>query len=144
MAEPEQLYDAFYEAYLLLDDNQRRFFRPYELSSARYHALLRIQQVPGVSLSELSKYLLCTKGNTTRIVRALEEKGYLTRQVDQTDSRALCLHVTETGEALLQQVTAAYHEFKSSGFGRLPLTDREALRQGLSALSGNLRNMLRS
>jgi DNA-binding MarR family transcriptional regulator len=139
----EQLYSAFYEAYLLLDDNERHFFNRYEMSSARYHALLHIQQSPGLSLRELSDYLLCTKGNTTRIVKSLELQGYLTRQVDQTDSRALCLHVTAKGQALLQQVTSAYHEFKSSCFGKLMPAEQDVLMQNLSSLSSHLRANLR-
>jgi DNA-binding MarR family transcriptional regulator len=144
MIQVEQLYSAFYEAYLLLDDNERHFFNRYEMSSARYHALLFIQQSPGLSLRELSDHLLCTKGNTTRIVKGLELQGYLTRQVDQSDSRALCLHVTAKGQAILQQMTKAYGEFKLSCFGKLTPGEQDVLQQHLLVLSSHLRANLRS
>lgn len=142
MTQVEQLYSALYEAYLLLDDNERHFFIKFGMSGARYHALRHIQQSPGLSLRELSDYLLCTKGNTTRIVRSLETQGYLTRQVDQSDSRALCLHVTEKGQALLQQITSAYIEFKIACFGKLTTSEQDALLQNLASLSEHLRTIL--
>lgn len=144
MAPVEQLYSSFLEIYILLDDNERHFFGRYSLSSARYHALLHISDAPGLSLRELSDFLLCTKGNTTRIVKSLESHGYLTRHVDQEDSRALCLYLTEKGQALLEQVRLAYREFKAACFGNLTPAEQEVLSRIFAQQKRHLRARLHS
>ncbi|MFZ6030405.1 MAG: MarR family winged helix-turn-helix transcriptional regulator [Chloroflexota bacterium] len=140
----EQLYASFLEVYILLDDNERHFFGRYGLSSARYHALLHISEAPGLSLRELSDFLLCTKGNTTRIVKSMEAHGLLTRQVDQDDSRALCLYLTEKGHALLEEVRLAYREFKAACFGNLTPSEQEVLSRIFAQQKRHLRARLRA
>ena len=144
MSQVEELYTLFLETYLLLDDNERHFFDQYDLSSARYHALWHIQKSPGLSLRELSSLLLCTKGNTTRIVKSLEAEGYLTRQVDQDDNRVLCLNLTAKGQTLLGEVAQAYQEFRQACFGKLSFDEQGSFRFNLLRLNEYLRARLQS
>ena len=73
------------------------FFQNITLSQARFYALVFVYQNPGISLTELSEHLLCTKGNTTRILKSLEKEQYLIRETDKTDRRAFQLVLSEIG-----------------------------------------------
>lgn len=117
------LYDLLAKTSLLLQDGDRRFFQGFGLSQARYYALLHVQKDPGISLTELSRRLLCTKGNTTRILASLTEGGLLSRTVDPQDQRAYHLEISARGQELFDQVRAAYQHFNQERF--TALTDRQ-------------------
>jgi DNA-binding MarR family transcriptional regulator len=112
----EKIYSALVRSQMLLSESEDRFFEQYRLGKTRYYALLHIEQNPGISLSKLSKLLLCTKGNTTRIVKGLEQEGYIARRADPKDNRAQCLLLNEAGEKLLKDATHAYQAHKQSHF----------------------------
>ncbi len=116
MNQAEKIYSALVRSHMLLSESDDRFFERYHLGKTRYYALLHIYQQPGISLSKLSKRLLCTKGNTTRIVRGLEQEGTIARQADPHDNRALRLLLTEQGEKLLEDASCAYQAHKQSLF----------------------------
>lgn len=114
-----QLYDLFIKTYLLLSDGDRRFFLRYQLSQARYYALIHIHNEPGITLTELSKRLLCTKGNTTRILNSLEQDGLLIRQLDAYDKRAFQLKLSDIGNLKLSQVKSDYQKMNKDRFNSL-------------------------
>lgn len=138
MAQIERTHALFIEAYLLWDDVERRFFSQYELSSTRYHALLHVVQEPGLSLRQLSDFLLCTKGNTTRIVRGLESQGYLERKTDLRDGRALHLYTTPEGAQLLETIQVSYQDFKDQCYAGLNPVQQEAFSSLLSQWNTHL------
>jgi DNA-binding MarR family transcriptional regulator len=115
----EKIYYALVRSQMLLSESDDRFFEQYRLGKTRYYALLHIEQNPSISLSVLSKLLLCTKGNTTRIVKGLEQDGYIARQANPKDNRAQCLLLNEAGLKLLKDATHAYQAYKQSLFACL-------------------------
>ena len=114
-----QLYNLFIKTYLLLSDGDRRFFLRFQLSQARYYALIHIHNEPGITLTELSKRLLCTKGNTTRILNSLEQDGLLIRQLDAYDKRVYQLKLSESGDLKLSQVKSDYQKLNKDRFNSL-------------------------
>jgi DNA-binding MarR family transcriptional regulator len=137
MKNADDLYDQLIKCNLLLADGDRQFFSKYQLTPARFYALKHIQADSGLSLSELSNRLLCTKGNATRILRAMENDGLLLRRADPTDQRAYRLELTEQGKALFDEVCVAYQQFNTSRFG---LEDEYTLRQ----LTGTIQKLNRN
>lgn len=118
-----QIYDVLMENYLLLVESDRQFFARFHLSQVRYFALLHISENPEISLTELSKKLLCTKGNTTRIIQGMVTDNLLTVTKDQDDQRAMKLNLTEKGKHLLQLVKREFDEFNQfrfNGIGTIP------------------------
>ncbi|HDQ34704.1 MAG TPA: MarR family transcriptional regulator [Chloroflexi bacterium] len=142
MIEAQTLYSLVLESYLLLDSSDRDFFQQYGLSSTRYYILVHVAQNAGLSLSELSELLFCTKGNTTRIIKSMEADGYITREVDAHDNRLLCHYLTPAGTALLAEVSTAYNIFNQARFAGLSLSQRGTLQQNLQALNSHLREGL--
>jgi DNA-binding MarR family transcriptional regulator len=58
---------------------------------------------------------------TSEVVRALETKGLVTREVDPTDSRARRLSVTDAGAALARQAIAVVERTDAEFFARADL-----------------------
>ncbi len=142
MSQADDLYTALMKAQILLEDGTNLLLQKYNLSVTRYYALVHLNEHPGLSQNELSERLLCTKGNTTRIVKGLENDGYITREVDQEDNRALKLHLTAAGQELVARASLAYHEFNELRFSHLTSTERDALQQNLGRLNNILEPML--
>ncbi|MDX9850738.1 MAG: MarR family transcriptional regulator [Anaerolineaceae bacterium] len=117
MKTSSKIYDALMENYLLLVESDRQFFTRFHLSQVRYFALFHISQNPEISLTDLSKKLLCTKGNTTRIIQGLVTENLLTVTKDQDDQRAMNLNLTEKGKDLFQLVKREFDEFNQFRFG---------------------------
>ncbi len=137
------LYSLLAENNLLLQDGDRRFFQRFGLSQARYYALLHVQQDPGISLTELSRRLLCTKGNTTRILASLAADGLLNRTIDRQDQRTYHLEVSVQGQALFEQVRAAYDQYNQERFANMSESQQLYLIQQLQQLNDDLRGQLR-
>ncbi len=133
----EKIYRALVRSQMLLSESDDRFFEQYRLGKTRYYALLHIQQNPGISLSDLTKLLLCTKGNTTRIVKSLEQGGFIGRRADPKDHRAQCLLLNEAGDKLLNDATRAYQTHKQSLFVCLDEEQADFLIEALETLNAH-------
>ncbi|PKO07161.1 MAG: hypothetical protein CVU41_03570 [Chloroflexi bacterium HGW-Chloroflexi-3] len=116
MKNSSQIYDVLMENYLLLVESDRQFFTRFHLSQVRYFALLHISQNPELSLTELSKKLLCTKGNTTRIIQGMVTDDLLMVTKDLDDHRAMQLNLTEKGKDLFLLVEREFDEFNQFRF----------------------------
>lgn len=112
------LYDQLIKTNLLLADGDRQFFSQYGLTPVRFYALKHIQEKPGLSLSDLSALLLCTKGNATRILKSMETDGFLFRAADPNDQRAYRLEITAQGVELFEKVKLAYQDYNQTRFQR--------------------------
>jgi DNA-binding MarR family transcriptional regulator len=70
---------------------------------------------------------------TSEVLRKLEVKGLITREVDPADTRARLLRVTEPGARLAQRAITAVDRVDAAFFGRAP--DVAALRTILRPLA---------
>ena len=59
----------------------------YNITAAEQPFFMALQRCEGVSQEELTEMVCVDKAVTTRVVRTLEEKGYLTRVKDTQDRR---------------------------------------------------------
>lgn len=77
---------------------------PYGLKSCHISYLSRICTAPGISQDQLAKKMLIDKSNVARQAAALEESGYITRTLSDSDKRVLQLYPTDKALALLPQL----------------------------------------
>ncbi|HJP79734.1 MAG TPA: MarR family transcriptional regulator [Pseudonocardiaceae bacterium] len=66
---------------------------------------------------------------TSKILRALEDRGLLTRKADPDDARVLRLQLTEAGRELTRKAIAVAAELDAQYFGKDPKTLRAELRR---------------
>jgi len=78
----------------------------HDISVTQCHALeLLVADGPVRSLV-LAKSLMLDKSTTTRVIDALERKGYVERLMDPADARATLLRASASGKRLHQKINA--------------------------------------
>lgn len=142
MTDLEEINTTLNTAQLLMNDSDERFFEQFKLGSTRYYALVHLDESPGLTLSELSRRLLCTKGNMTRILKSMEQDGLLERRVDPLDNRAVRHALTSQGTALLTNTRTAYRSFLEQRFSGLELYEIDSLDRILTRLNRRLEAIL--
>ena len=89
------------------------------------------QQLSPTQLAEAA--LITTGGMTSRLDR-LEQAGYLEREADPDDRRALLVHLTETGEAIVDKILEANVESQQQSLRAIDATQRAELADRLREL----------
>lgn len=103
-----QLYESLKAIFLHIDDHEKHFLAQYGLNVPRFYILLHVGANPGINYIDLSEKMLCTKSNTTRIVRGMQRDGLIARQSHPEDGRSYQLFLTPAGGALLGRAYPAY------------------------------------
>lgn len=67
----------------------------FNITSAEYSFLLCLFRKDGKTQEELSSFLDIDKSATTRAIKSLEEKGYVTKEKDDDDKRFNRIYLTE-------------------------------------------------
>ena len=91
--------------YDLLHQCTARYMAEFGLSKSTFSILMILRHGPpeGMQLHDLGELLLVSRANVTGLIDHLEEKGYVTRVVDDQDRRARYAQVTAKAEALLDE-----------------------------------------
>ena len=77
-----------------------------DLTYTQYVTMMVLWEKKTISVKELGKRLYLDSGTLTPVLKALEAKGFLTRQRSHEDERKLIVSVTEKGEALTDTVAS--------------------------------------
>lgn len=113
------LYQSMKSIFLHLDDGERTLFSKFGLTTSRFYILKHIFTNPGISYIDLSELMLCTKGNTTRIVQGMLEDHLINRMENPQDRRSFQLFLSTTGETLYKEVNKEYQDYIQSLVSKL-------------------------
>jgi DNA-binding MarR family transcriptional regulator len=107
--------------------------------AARLHALRRLAECPGMSVSALATATHTDVSSVSVLVTRLVERGFVSRSRDAHDHRRLSLELTPRGRAVVRRALPA--EENPIGRAVSRLTDREvrAVATGLSKLAEGFR-----
>jgi DNA-binding MarR family transcriptional regulator len=78
---------------------------------------------------EVAEHAGADRMMTSKILRALEDRGLLTREADPDDARVLRLRLTDGGRELTRQAIAVATELDVQFFGKDPKAPRAELRR---------------
>jgi MarR family 2-MHQ and catechol resistance regulon transcriptional repressor len=96
----EALYDALTELVRVYQFRDRDRICCYDVSVTQCYALEALVRRGGMTLNDLAAQLYLDKSTASRVVDALERKGYMTRLPHPEDRRAVLLEATAAGRAL--------------------------------------------
>lgn len=96
----------------------------FVLMNGIYHVQKKIGSEHGVKMSELAEYTHALPPAVSRTIKALEEKGYVRRFVDQKDRRNTLVEITESGQEILRESNDIMNEFIRRVFEK---TDKEEM-----------------
>jgi len=83
----------------------------FSMTLPRFEVLAALDRVPdGLSMVELSRWLMVTKGNITGIAERLSEDKFITRKPIPTDRRSFCVTLTDEGRELYRQMADRYEQ----------------------------------
>lgn len=85
---------------------QTRVGKPQDLNTVEYTMLALIRANPGVSPSQLRKALGISKPYVTAGLEKLHSRKLISREVNPSDQRAQCLHVTPASARQVESMTA--------------------------------------
>ncbi|UFH58496.1 MarR family winged helix-turn-helix transcriptional regulator [Sulfurovum mangrovi] len=78
--------------------------RSYGISPEQWSVIFRIVESDGISQKALAEGTYRDQGNLTRMLDRLIEKGYVRREADSDDRRAIRLFATEKSVAVAEEI----------------------------------------
>ncbi|KQS65983.1 MarR family winged helix-turn-helix transcriptional regulator [Modestobacter sp. Leaf380] len=101
-----------YSTQLLADRLDRELTRETGISHAYYEILVQLSETPGRSLrmSELAERCLSSRSRLSHAVSRLEERGWVRRQVCESDGRGQLAVLTDDGFAALEKAAPVHVE----------------------------------
>ncbi|MFC1698753.1 MarR family winged helix-turn-helix transcriptional regulator [Candidatus Omnitrophota bacterium] len=98
-------------SYVYVEQAISNFLTKYNLSSAKFNILLMAKhrgEDKGLPQREISRLLLVTTSNITRMVDKLEKESYVERLAKEGDRRVNLIKITEKGATLLDEIWPHY------------------------------------
>jgi MarR family transcriptional regulator, organic hydroperoxide resistance regulator len=126
-----QMFQAFFE-----------MFSARGLTTGSYTALVAIRDNPGIQQGVLADCMLIKRSNMTKLINSLEARDLVERRVSSSDKRAIDLHLTEKGSAVLAQAVDAVRQHNIDVTRALSPVERDRLLDYLNRISADLRARL--
>lgn len=101
-------------------------------------ALSRPQVTGGMSIGDLSRFLLMSRQNLTGLLSRLERDGLIERATSEDDRRSRTVKLSAKGEALWQQLQDPIHNFYNQALKGLSFDDRLAFIHYFTKLQTNM------
>lgn len=99
----------------------------YAMTLPRFELLAALDRVPdGLTMGELSRWLMVTKGNITGIAERLSEDGFIKRQPTPTDRRSFVVTLTPRGRKLFKEMETEYETFLDQIFAEISIDDSDS------------------
>ena len=99
----------------------------YGLRPVDFSILSVIRHNPGITSRQLCAALALLPPNLVGKIGALESRGLLARQPHPQDGRALGLHLTAEGQALMARAEATAFQLEAQAAGALSAAERRTL-----------------
>lgn len=113
----------------------------YGITAAEEPFFMAIQYYEGATQEELTALVGVDKAATTRAVRSLEEKGFLTREQDEKDRRQYRVYATkkalDIGEAVHEELLGLNEELLRG----ISSEEQKILQRALQQMETNLKSM---
>lgn len=104
------------------------------LSGAEINALANLGGGGTLSVRQLSERTGTRASTLTGLLDRLENRGYLTRELDPADRRSFRLPLTEAGRAVASQVLTAIADLERNALSGLPATQIAGYHAVIAAL----------
>jgi len=104
------------------------------INAAEINALANLGDGGTVNVRQLSDRTGTRASTLTGVLDRLENRGYLTRELDPADRRSFRLPLTEAGQAVADRVLAAVADLEREALGRLSATQLAGYHAVITAL----------
>lgn len=101
-----------------------RILKEFDLSLAQFDVIAQLGVGEELTQSQLTEKLLVTKGNTSQLLRAMEEKGFIRRRQEW---KTKFVSLTPQGVELHDRIVPLMESFQNETFSDLDDHEREEL-----------------
>jgi len=109
---------------------------PWEaLPMAQVEILQRLRDEPGLRVSDLAARHRLATNTVSTLIQQMVVTGLVARITDSADRRAVQLHLTKHGKAMLREWMAAHERRLEAAVNALRPADRAAIRNALPAIA---------
>jgi len=105
---------------------------PLDLKPAEASILFTIAAADGITQAEIGRALGIQRANMAPIIASLTKRGLLAKQT--ADGRSQSLRLTQTGQTIHHQASAAAQDHEHRLFGHLPAAERQRLMTQLKTI----------
>ena len=106
-----------------------------QVSVAEWVALRHIYNRETLTPGELADLIGMTRGAVSKVLTKLESKAWITRSIDEADSRVQWISLTPTGQQILPQLAQLADHNDAYFFGCLSQAEQRTLRSLLEKLT---------
>jgi MarR family 2-MHQ and catechol resistance regulon transcriptional repressor len=132
----EALYDALEDLLRVYQFRDRDRICCFDVSVSQCYALEGLVRRGPMTLNELAAYLYLDKSTASRVVDALERKGYVARGPHPRDGRSLLLEPTAPGRELEGKIRESILAEERLLLADFPSEVRQSMTQLLRRLAG--------
>lgn len=111
-----------------------RLMEQLHLSQSELLFFGSLDQCTGISSPELAKNMGLSPSRISRVIENLVVDGYLDRNIDKTDRRAITLCLTESGKKIRSEIDKNRQECEARLLTVLPESDIEKFREIISKM----------
>ncbi len=98
----------------------------FDMTLPRFELLSALDRVAdGLTMGELSRWLMVSKGNVTGIAERLSEDGFIVREPTPTDRRSFVVTLTEKGRKAYKEMELEYEQLLEKLFDDLSPDDSD-------------------
>lgn len=114
----------------------------FDMTLPRFELLSALDRVPdGLTMGELSRWLMVSKGNVTGIAERLSEDGFIRREPTPTDRRSFVVTLTDKGKTAYKEMELEYEEMLDKLFNDLTPDDSDMLTGLLAKIKESVEEM---
>ena len=127
---PMEIFGRLARLGRIVDRELSDFFRTQGLERCEFDVLATLRRSgneSGLSAGALNKAAMITSGAITNRIDRLTAKGWVERVPDPKDRRAIQVHLTDSGRALIDRILPLHMENEQRLLADLSPADREAL-----------------
>jgi DNA-binding MarR family transcriptional regulator len=109
----EEVIYSIARAYSFIDQDISHFLTQHNLTPAKFNILLTVKHEgkdKGIAQNKISRLLLVTISNISRMIDKLEKDGYVQRLAKAGDRRVNLIMITRNGSVLLDEIWPYYTE----------------------------------
>lgn len=114
----------------------------YELTIAEFRCLKYFNENEYINNKLIAAKMNLSPSRLTRIIDGLEEKGYLSREVNRSDRRNLKLYLTSRGVTFVAQLNSEYIRIHKEILDHISDTHHKPLIEAVSQLSVAMKKWL--
>lgn len=118
--------------YNLLQARVEKYLLPYGLSAVQFNLLMLASYQnngKGLSQVELSKRLIASASNITKLVEKSVQAGFITRKTNPQSRRENIICITKKGQELIDKVWPGYDQLVKSLTEKIPAADHPQMEQ---------------